>query len=324
MDYCVWHRSQQISCKRCNTENLHRTSDTTECSNYVVDSGSIVAFREDWDILSNFFVCNVFVFGRSFRSAEAAYQWKKCNDCLRGDLANRILRAPTPKKCKQIASEIDLKALDKWHAAKGHIVVMSDVLMAKAKSNIDFRSAIIKTNDKVIVEATACMKWGCGLPPHLATTTKVYPGENLCGQLLMELRSKILREETPDQHDFNLRPYSTSMPCNIAPLSKSTSPPMMNINISRSQPEVQTLNLNDSSPTIPIGHDVANNDVMISAHKDSVNNSISKSNKHVTSRCAATSESPLCTKSVPKRLSLHFPGNLNSPDMEGNSVHNLR
>ena len=204
----VWHRSQQISCKRCNTENLHRTSDTTECSNYVVDSGSIVAFREDWDILSNFFVCNVFVFGRSFRSAEAAYQWKKCNDCLRGDLANRILRAPTPKKCKQIASEIDLKALDKWHAAKGHIVVMSDVMMAKATSNIDFRSAIIKTNDKVIVEATACMKWGCGLPPHLATTSKVYPGENLCGQLLMELRSKILRAE--NLHDFNLRSYSTS------------------------------------------------------------------------------------------------------------------
>ena len=51
----VWHRSQDTYCKRCNTADDHKTAETSKCGNYKPDLGLVRAFREDWDILSNYF-----------------------------------------------------------------------------------------------------------------------------------------------------------------------------------------------------------------------------------------------------------------------------
>ena len=228
----VWHQSQEVFCKRCNKANMHRTSDVDECENYCKDTGNVLPVREDWDILSNFFMCKVFVFGKIFRSAEHAYQWKKSMDCLRLDLANRILQAYTPKKAKQIASNIDGNALQKWHDVKGHICVMSEVLMAKANSNIDFHAALIRSKGKTIVEATQSLKWGCGLPPSLAVTVKEFPGENLCGKLLMETRYKLFSHHEQASFTPLQPPTQTSvMLCSKLPMCKSSSPPVVKIDI---------------------------------------------------------------------------------------------
>ena len=166
-------------------------------------------------------MCKVVVFGHTFKSAEHAFQWKKCMDCLRDDLADRILRAPSPARAKQIAMEVDGNALKKWHDVKGHIMVMSDVLMAKSDSNIDFRNTLLNTDDRILAEATACTKWGCGLSPELAVTAKQFPGMNMCGQLLMELRSN-LRPSTgtkvTDGSFISLRPATSPMSCAKTPL----------------------------------------------------------------------------------------------------------
>ena len=90
----ISHRSQEPHCRRCDGSS-HRTDDIQKCPNYQPDDGKIVAFREDWDIFSNFFMCKVKVFGRIFKSAEHAYQWKKAMDCLREDVADPIQAAPS-------------------------------------------------------------------------------------------------------------------------------------------------------------------------------------------------------------------------------------
>ena len=105
-----------------------------------------------------------------------------------------IMNAPTPQKAKQIALRIDDHSIARWKRANGQIVVMSEVLMAKAKSNIDFASALLKTDGKLIVEATPDTTWGCGLPPPLAVTVRNFPEYNLSGKLLMELRTELSKQ----------------------------------------------------------------------------------------------------------------------------------
>ena len=155
----IYHRSQDVFCRRCNTKNMHKTSDIHECASYRTDQNQVIAFRGDCNILSNFFMCKISVFGREFRSAEHAYQWRKCLDCLRPDLAARIQKAVTPKRAKMIANEIHRKQLDQWHSAKGHIIIMNEVLYAKSESNVDFRSRILNSGEKLLAESTRDLKW---------------------------------------------------------------------------------------------------------------------------------------------------------------------
>ncbi len=194
----VWHKSQDVSCKRCQTKNDHRTGDIYHCPSYRRDDGQIVAFRADYNIMSNFFMCKVTVFGIEFRSSEHAYQWRKCMDCLRPDLARRILRAATPKLAKLIASEICQRELRKWHDINGHIMVMRVVLAAKCLSNDDFGMALIDSEDKIIAESTRDMLWGSGLSPYFTKTSMRFPGANLLGVLLMELRQELRIGGVPD------------------------------------------------------------------------------------------------------------------------------
>ena len=217
----ISHRSQEPHCRRCDGSS-HRTDDIQKCPNYQPDDGKIVAFREDWDIFSNFFMCKVKVFGRIFKSAEHAYQWKKAMDCLREDVADSIQAAPSARQAKKVASLIDGNVEREWRDAKGHIIVMSDVLMAKAGSNIDFRSKLLNTGNRQIVEATSSIRWGCGQPPDIAVTSKSFPGKNLCGKLLMELRDD-LQNSSPLSGKVNLRPHSSRMPCSVVPVSNTTS-----------------------------------------------------------------------------------------------------
>ena len=96
--------------------------------------------------------------------------------------------------------------------------VMSDVLMAKAVSNIDFRSKLLKTGNRQIVEATNSIRWGCGQPPDKAVTSKSFHEK----KLLMELRDD-LQNSSPLSRKVNLRPQSSCMPCSVVPVSNTTS-----------------------------------------------------------------------------------------------------
>ena len=212
----IWHKSQEIFCRRCKSKNHHKTSDVDHCDQYRGNSDDVITFRDDCDILSNVFMSNVTVFGRVFRSAEHAYQWRKCIDCLRPDLASRIMRAYTPKKAKMIARALSSREIGKWRNVSGHVMVMREVLYAKAMSNIDFCHFVANSGDKIIAECTRDMLWGTGLSPYLTKTSRMFPGENLLGELLMQLRH-MLRS--------GRKPSSPSIPESMLPLPVDTSMP---------------------------------------------------------------------------------------------------
>lgn len=187
----VSHRSQKVFCQRCCTDDHHRTSDVSVCPSYRHDDVQTVAFRGDYNIMSNYFITDVVVYGKHFRSAEHAFQFRKCDISKRDDLAQQILTSSSPSAAKRIASGLSKNELQRWHKDKLHIKIMYEVLHAKAVSNIDFHNALLNTGDKMIAECTKDRVWGSGLSPFHTRTSHCYPGANLTGKILMDLRERL-------------------------------------------------------------------------------------------------------------------------------------
>ena len=86
--------------------------------------------------------------------------------------ADKILKAPTARVAKQIATsavknDVDLHI---WHTCS--LEVMAGILHAKATSNESFKEALISSKDSILVEATQDLFWGAGLTPVQIQHTK--------------------------------------------------------------------------------------------------------------------------------------------------------
>ena len=105
-------------CHRCQTHG-HCTTDIEVCEACDADT-SVVAFRANTNPLSNFFICTITIDNIKFRSAEHAYQWRKCTHANRTDLGDRILAAGTPADTKSIASELksNENIIESWNDIK--------------------------------------------------------------------------------------------------------------------------------------------------------------------------------------------------------------
>ena len=199
----IFHRSQQTFCKRCCNQG-HHTNDTAHCESYEPDC-MVVAFRSDFNPLSNFYMCKMTIGNMTYASSEHAYQWKKCDYIGRDDLADRILQAPTPREVKAITSLIPLDQLTNWHTAK--VDFMKMILKAKWDCSADFRQALMATEGMTLAEATQDKFWGVGVGSNLALHTKPskFLGQNMLGRILKELR---------DEVEFHEAGNSDSMECN--------------------------------------------------------------------------------------------------------------
>ena len=74
---------------------------------------------------------------------------------------------------------------------------MREVLNAKINSSEEFRKELIESADKLLVEASATDKsWGSGLTYNLTLTTlpDQFPGKNMLGKLLVELRNELKKK----------------------------------------------------------------------------------------------------------------------------------
>ena len=100
---------------------------------------------------------------------------------------------------KHIASQIkDQDPKSNWNLIKYD--VMREVLMAKINTNPDIKSYLYESGDKQLVEASANdLYWGSGLPFNITVTPTPdkYPGGNMLGKLLSDIRSDDIISENP-------------------------------------------------------------------------------------------------------------------------------
>jgi hypothetical protein len=131
--------------------------------------------------------------GVAYQSAEHFMMTAKA--LLFGDAgaAERILAAPHPGAAKALGREV--RGFDErlWAERRFDLVVAGN--LAKFGQHPDLRDFLLATGGKVLVESSPRDRiWGTGLAPgdDLATSPEHWPGLNLLGFALMEVRHRLL------------------------------------------------------------------------------------------------------------------------------------
>ena len=102
-----------------------------------------------------------------------------------------ILRATEPAECKRLGRLVTPFDSAAWAAVRCEIVKAGS--RAKYEQNPDLRARLLATGDALLAEASPLDRiWGIGLPAEQAerTAPSDWPGQNLLGRILMELRDE--------------------------------------------------------------------------------------------------------------------------------------
>ena len=155
----------------------------------------VTPFQGYEDPLSNFYPCQIKVFGVSTSSAEHAYQYSKAVQCGHPDVATEILSAKTALQAKRLSSSLPYNP--NWELVKED--QMAQVLEAKAKGSPEFCDTLIQSSSNILVEAVqGDLFWSSGLNKEQVLRVKKnsWPGKNRMGKLLTDLRAKIVKESS--------------------------------------------------------------------------------------------------------------------------------
>ncbi len=113
-----------------------------------------------------------------------------------------ILRASKPWECKALGKQVTPFDSKAWNAVKFDVVKAGN--RAKYEQNPDLKAKLLATGDAILAEASPKDKiWGIGLDAESAGKTDVsaWPGQNLLGRALMELRSEFAGSEAKNNTD---------------------------------------------------------------------------------------------------------------------------
>lgn len=147
--------------------------------NYETDN-EIYFFTTAFECFSTFTAHRVDIWGKSFATAEHAYQWKKYEESA-PDISEQISKANSPDAVKRISDVHKDKMPEGWHERKAS--VMEEILQAKAQQHTDVREALERSGGKIIIENSPVdVYWGNGPDGS---------GENMIGKIWMKIRSSI-------------------------------------------------------------------------------------------------------------------------------------
>ena len=146
-------------------------------------------------VLSNMYPCNVFYKKRYFKSSEHAYQWEKAMGVEAYDKACLIIEAEDGYIAKKIAGSLDKDLVDHWRRKKA-VKIMRSIAQAKFDSVDEFRKEMLDSAGMYLIEATTNTFWGVGFLRDVAAYCRpqYWPGENVMGRILMEIRDRHLGE----------------------------------------------------------------------------------------------------------------------------------
>ena len=142
---------------------------------------------------SNFHYVEFEYKGYKVTSSEQAFMLEKAL-MFDKSMVKPILDATNPVDIKKLGRKVKNYDETKWNKVRYGIMV--DILHAKF-SNEPLKSELLGTGDELIVEASPTDKiWGAGIAigdPRL-NYPKYYPGKNLLGQALMDVRTRLRGE----------------------------------------------------------------------------------------------------------------------------------
>lgn len=151
-------------------------------------------------IYSQWWQCNIVDkvnnIDHTFVSAEQLMMYKKAILFKDYETANLILKSNNQAEIKKLGRKVSNFNSSVWDKHKFNIVTKGNLL--KFSQNKDLKKALLSTKDNILVEASPYDKvWGIGLDASQAAITdpSEWPGENLLGKALMEVRAKLSTSE---------------------------------------------------------------------------------------------------------------------------------
>lgn len=144
--------------------------------------------------MSTLFPCSLPWNGTTWSSLEHLYQYGRLCTMNKAIDAYHIKFIASPGGARRHGVDKLSCAEDARWRQKYARDAMQQFLRLKWDNCTEFRAELTRNRWRTIIEPTTDTFWGCGLPRELApgTATEEFPGENVLGQLLMEL----VRKET--------------------------------------------------------------------------------------------------------------------------------
>lgn len=153
---------------------------------------TFVLFWGNNDVYSNFYYSPFVHQGNLFKWSEQAIMYRKAKLFGAHNIANKILKAQTPKECKQLGRSRQIPFNEViWVRNRENLY--KEVLLDKFSMPY-LKEQILATGDRVLVEASPYDRiWGIGLGSDHpdATNPSKWRGLNLLGKVLMEVRSEL-------------------------------------------------------------------------------------------------------------------------------------
>lgn len=144
-------------CKVCKSEgHMPGDKEYKECEFFSQDETNVIAFAGQDNCLSNFYPCNINVFGVSHRSAEHAFQYVKA--MRSGDI-------PKATAIQSAKSALDAKKIGKFITSStsftdNQVALMTEIIEAKADQVPAFADALKSTKNLTFLSKLHLMIFG--------------------------------------------------------------------------------------------------------------------------------------------------------------------
>ena len=150
---------------------------------------SVTTFAGKKDVLSNFYPCDVKVFGFIHKSSEHAFCYAHATQTGKDKVAERILQAGSAFQAKIEASALPYSPA--WEEKKED--VMQQILLAKAKCCQEFHDKLMNTEGIFAESVPNDLFWSTGLSKEVTMVVKKssWPGKNRMGKLLSTVKEAI-------------------------------------------------------------------------------------------------------------------------------------
>ena len=169
-------------------------------------------------ILSNFYHSQLIIDGVTYNCAEKSYQMKKASFCGDNEVFNRLKTCINAKECREIGKRVNETA--EWLDQR--VDVMRQILKAKSEQCTTYRKKLLNCKGSIVEAVAGELFWSAGLDEDdlRKTPRERWPGQNVLGQLHMELRDELeeflrtqsqSKKRTSEYNDFigKKRPKTT-------------------------------------------------------------------------------------------------------------------
>lgn len=145
-------------------------------------------FKNEYDFLSNFYICNVEYNGILYSSTEAAFQAQKTLENTERKYIATLTPSESKKACNRYGlNGFKIKLRSDWEEVKDQ--AMYEAVKEKFKQNSDLKERLLNTGDAILIEGNRWHDnyWGnC-----TCDKCKNITGRNQLGLTLMKVREEL-------------------------------------------------------------------------------------------------------------------------------------